>query len=555
MTVSTGEPLAASRVERPGGRWLIEATALAAALAVFLVSVLPNLSNHPAITDDEVWVLSASYKLVEDGVFGADMFAGFYNADSHYLFNMPGHHFVLAAAFKVLGAGILQARLVGVAYGVAVLLLTYLLGRRLYGAGVALLSVGLLLFLRLNMGFDTGLPLQELAASIRYDLAPVPFALGGVLLLLGPPSIGRAALAGALFGAAALLQFYGAFLIPVALAFLALDALPTRLKLRLGGALVGAAVAVGLPYAGYTLANYTDFKGQAGTVESRADLLSPTFYVDSVLHEAKRFTRPLGFREVPRGENPRLVDPRFLSFREMMTRRPSAKLAVLVGLPLAIAFAGRRAWRERSRGDRLLVLCLVGLPVQFALFESLKLYIYWILVVPFLCIGIAAVALQLLRRARDDRLRLALAAVTAVCLLGVFAEGSVARVSGLRTASKESSYDALGVALHGYVASGSRVVGSTSLWWGLRDTDYRSYFLFFYLTGPDAGPYRETIPEFLGRFDAEFLVLTRFGEEELEKRLALKDRAELDRYLAEHGEKLVRLESASYGYIDLWRLR
>src|SRR3990170_3380028 len=111
MTVSAEEPLAASRARRPGGRWLIEATALVAALA------------------------------------------GFYNADSHYLFNMPGHHFVLAAAFKVLGAGILQARLVGVAYGVVVLLLTYLLGRRLYGAGVALLSVGLLLFLRLNMGF------------------------------------------------------------------------------------------------------------------------------------------------------------------------------------------------------------------------------------------------------------------------------------------------------------------------------------------------------------------------------------------------------------------
>src|SRR5918997_785087 len=69
---------------------------IAGLVAIFLYSVLPNLANHPAITDDEVWVLSASYKLAEEGVFGSDMFRGFYNADKHYFFNMPLHHFVVA---------------------------------------------------------------------------------------------------------------------------------------------------------------------------------------------------------------------------------------------------------------------------------------------------------------------------------------------------------------------------------------------------------------------------------------------------------------------------
>src|SRR4051794_37531085 len=78
---------------------LFEGVALALALAIFLVSVLPNLGSHPSVTDDEVWVLSASYKLATQGVFGSDLFRGFYHADQHYYFNMPAQQFVIAGAF------------------------------------------------------------------------------------------------------------------------------------------------------------------------------------------------------------------------------------------------------------------------------------------------------------------------------------------------------------------------------------------------------------------------------------------------------------------------
>src|SRR5689334_8082411 len=90
-------------------RLLVEVSAVAAAIALFLVSVLPNLANHPAVTDDEAWVMSASYKLSRTGVFGSDMFAGFFHAEDHYYFNMPGHHFAIALAFRLIGAGIVQA--------------------------------------------------------------------------------------------------------------------------------------------------------------------------------------------------------------------------------------------------------------------------------------------------------------------------------------------------------------------------------------------------------------------------------------------------------------
>jgi 4-amino-4-deoxy-L-arabinose transferase-like glycosyltransferase len=566
----------------------VEATALALAVLVFLASVLPNLANHPTLTDDEAWVMSASYKLAKDGVFGSDMFRDFYGADSHYYFNMPGHHLVLAAVFRVIGAGVVQARLVGIAYGLATILLAYSLARRLYGVTAALLSLVLLLFLRMNMGFDTGLPLQELAANIRYDLAPVPFMLAGFLLLLGGASgpspddpdagagttlsVTRAALAGLLFGVATLLQFYGAFAIPVAIAFLALERLPRKARFKLIGSLAGASVLVVLPYGIYALAHFDDYRGQVSTVDRRDDFGDPLFYLRNFVHEPDRFLRPLGFKEVPKGEDPRLVEPRFLSLREMLTRRPSAKLAVLFGLPLALAFTGWRGLQERRRGDRLLFLALAGVALQFALFDSLKLYIYWIPMVPLLCIALAPVLLRLLEGFRRSApswaplerfghgrtLRLGLAAVTAVCLLGVLAEGTQARVSGIRTSSDETKYARLGDLIHESVPAGSRVAGSTSLWWAMRDTDYRSYFMFFYVTSPHAGPYRNSIGGFLEDSGTEYMVLTRLGREELEKHLAPADRRDLEAFQASRGTLIKRIDGAeakSYGYIEIWRLR
>jgi hypothetical protein len=575
------EPDGPEPSQRPRKRFF-EATVLAVAGLVFLVSVLPNLANHPAITDDEVWVMSAADKIARNGVFGSDMFRGFFGADHTYFFNLPAHHFAVAAAFKVLGAGVLQARLVGVAYGLVTIVVTYFLARRLYGVGAAVLALVLLLFLRLNMGFDTGLPLQELAASLRYDLAPVPFILGGFFVLLGGDSWRRAGLAGALFGLATLLQFYGVFALTAAGAFFLLQ--PTRGGTALGGeteanaatgfgqrferrlspglklvaALWGAALLVCLPYGVFVLAHLHDFRGQAGTVGNRDDFASPGFYMRNVIHEVDRFVRPLGFKEVPRGADARLVEPRYLGLGEALRRRPSAKLAILIGLPAALVFTGWRAFRGKRRSDRLLFCFLAGLPLQYALFDQLKLYIYWIPVVPFLCIALAPLLIRLVRPPPGDRVRLALAAGTALCLFLVLAEGSAARINGIRSAGRESDYTSIGRTLHATVPPGSRVVGSTGLWWALRDTDYRSYFLFFYLTSPEAGEYRTTISAFLQGLQPDYLVLTRLGVEELQKHLVPADRADYESYLDKNAALVERLDGPeihSYGYIEVWRFR
>ena len=236
-----------------------------------------------------------------------------------------------------------------------------------------------MLLLRLNIGFDTGLPLQEMARTIRYDLAPVPFMLAGALVLLKPTPL-RAAIAGAraVDGDAdavlRLLHVADRGAVPAAGvgdAARAADA---------GGDRGGGFIVVALPYGVYVAANYDDFKGQTRTLEHRIAFSDPDFFVNNVEREPKRF--PFSSPDL----------------ESVFLQRPSGKLAVLVGLPLAALLAGWQAWRDKSRPHRLLCLSLVLLPLEFAVLDSQKIFFYWIGVMPFLCVGLANLTVVGLRQ-------------------------------------------------------------------------------------------------------------------------------------------------------------
>ena len=206
--------------ERPHGRRLIEGLALAAIVAFYLITTLPNIGNNPIAGGDEGWIISGSAKLAEQGTFGTDLFAGFFSAESRYYFNLPLHHLMLAGVFKVFGAGMTQARLVSAAFGLAALALTYVLGRRFGGSLAGLGAAALLVLLRLNLTPFTGLTLTDLGATVRYDLIALPFALAAALVLLRREALSArdAGAAGLLLGLGCLTQFIDSlFVLPFAL--------------------------------------------------------------------------------------------------------------------------------------------------------------------------------------------------------------------------------------------------------------------------------------------------------------------------------------------------
>jgi 4-amino-4-deoxy-L-arabinose transferase-like glycosyltransferase len=515
-----------------------EIALLAFATLGLLVFTLPNLANFPAPSDDEIWIMSASYKLATHGVFGSDMFRGFWDADRYYLFNMPLHHLVLAGVFKVFGAGIFIGRAVSVVYGIATLVLTYVLARRIGGVGAAVLSLGLLLFLRMNIGYDTGLPLQELSRSMRYDLAPIPFMLAGAILLL-KPTTKRVAGAGALFGIGTLLQFFAAFMLPIAGLYLLLESRTWRARI-VPVAVLGAAFAiVMLPYGVYALSHYEDFRGQTSTLYRRAELSDPSLYWDSLKREYKRYHLKTD------------------DLQTAITSKPSEKAVLFLVYPASLVYLGWRAYKSRRRGDRLLFLSVLGLPLELTLIEFEKVSFYAIAAFPFVCIGIGVMAWDVLRSIAPywrtplsgGKLRASVAAVT-VCLLACFlAEGVTVQAKDFRGWSGGTDYDALSEEVHSYIPPGSKVVGATRLWWGLRDTDYLSYYMLFYRTNRLTTEHVTTSGGYLDEVGAQYVVLDTVS------RFFLRPvNPELNRYLESHAERIALLQKPWYGTIEIWRI-
>src|SRR5215472_9991698 len=108
--------------------WLLAA----AILCIFLVTGLRHLDAVPQVYEDEPWQASTAYKLMTTGVFGSDMFAGFYDMDQRYYGFMPLHPLLVAVDFKLLGVGLAQARVETVLLTASSLLLTFCLGVRLF---------------------------------------------------------------------------------------------------------------------------------------------------------------------------------------------------------------------------------------------------------------------------------------------------------------------------------------------------------------------------------------------------------------------------------------
>jgi 4-amino-4-deoxy-L-arabinose transferase-like glycosyltransferase len=522
----------------------LEIGAVVAAGLALLLFTLPNLANHPVPTDDEIWILSASYKLATEGVFGTDLFSGFYNAEDVYLFNMPLHHIVLAGAFKVFGTSILVARLVSVLYGLAALALVYLLAKQVGGVLVGVLALVLMLLLRLNIGFDTGLPLQEMARTIRYDLAPVPFTLAAALILLRPTPL-RCAIAGGLLSIATLMQFYGFFMLPIAAAYLLWDSTPLRARLTLVGITAVASMAVAAPYGAYVLANYHDFEGQTSTLERRIHFTDPDFYISNVKRETKRF--PFQWQDA----------------KQVLTNRPSARLAVLIGLPAAALLAGWTALKQKTAAHRLLFLTLVGLPLQFAVLDSPKIYFYWIAVMPYLCIGLAYLIVTGLRQlpplpqALRSPLRYAVpgacAGLAAGFLVIVLVEGTYAQVQGARAWNDATDYLSLRDRLDDNVPPDAKVLGATALWWAMPDTDFRSYYMLFYSTNVKIAEDPTTITDYLDGFGVEYIVLNRTSRMFLQ-RLISSDKVEFNAYFAQSGKRVDYFEDRSYGFVEVWKI-
>ena len=480
-------------------------------MAVFLIVGLRHLDAVPQVYEDEPWQASTAFLLATKGVFGSELFSGYYGMEQRYYGFMPLHPLLMAGIFRLAGVALAQARQETVALSTLTLVLTFLAGTRLFrNAWIGAIAVVILVGVRwtgLTYVQLSGIPLVDFARIARYDpLVPV----AGLLALHAFWSRWYLA-AGVLAGLSGLAHVYGLFWVP-ALALL------TFLEARWRRALlvVAGAVLPWLPYAAYVASDLQDWRGQTAVYATRFELLNPAWYLDNLVQEYHRYGPGLG----PPGLGWLL--------------HPGA-FALAVALPVSLWLLARCA--RRSRAARTLLVPSLLFPLLFALFIHLKLVNYTLIELPLwaLAIGYALV--------RVTRFRVLVAVVGAAVLL----EGAAALVNLDRAAETTTPYPQFIAEVRPLVPPNARVLGLHTYWFGMENFDYRSFLVP--LNWADEGV---PLDQALDRVAPQVVLLdprmrTYFT--------SVPDGALFNAWLGKHNAVLLgRVDDPTYGLIEIYRL-
>ena len=143
----------------------------AAAIALTLVAHLVFLTVYPPVFIDESWSANATWNWLRTGVNFDAMHAGTLDQfgyewmTRYFLGQLPWY-----VAFGALGLGLFQARLVSWLFGVALALLTVIVGRRLFGTLAGVLA-GLLLSLSMPFAQASHFARQDIMLAVVMLLA------------------------------------------------------------------------------------------------------------------------------------------------------------------------------------------------------------------------------------------------------------------------------------------------------------------------------------------------------------------------------------------------
>jgi 4-amino-4-deoxy-L-arabinose transferase-like glycosyltransferase len=417
-----------------------------------------NLANFRPVSNDEGELLAVGYKLATLGVLGSDMYAGFFGADQHLLYILPVQPVLEALSFKVFGAGIAQARLVSVLAAVSIVWVVGWLAFRWYGLVTAILCELLLVGWQSNLTDAwNGLPLLGVARSARYDVLAVAFAWLSIACLdasLRRRHPGMALVTGMCAGLATLSQFFGAFVLPL----IVLSWLWTR-QWRLAVWTIGGMALVVLPWAAYAAQYAGDLSRQLVVYGNRGDFFRPAFYIENVLSEPQRFAHLLAWPVLD------FADPYAIDY-------PLGPWLLVLGIVPATVYIARRG----AIGDRLLLGSAATFGGLLLLLDQTKVALYAILLLPSICMAIAAAWTALLRWAsrQGTWVRLPLAALTLVLVTTLGWEGVRAYQVDFEQAARVSAYLGVGRQLETGLSPGAPVLGPERWWWALHAHPYLS---------------------------------------------------------------------------------
>jgi 4-amino-4-deoxy-L-arabinose transferase-like glycosyltransferase len=523
-------------------RWRLRVL-LAALICWYGLATLPYLSDFPLVTFDEAGIAAPAYKLATQGVYGNDLYTGYYQSEMYTYEYMPLYPLLVAASFKIFGMGVEQQRLVTVLCGLAVVLLTFALGRQLYDAPTGVAAAAALCCIRLSADpRASGVLLLDLARIARYDMLVAACVVATCCCFYWALSNqirwGYAA-TGFLAGLATLSHPNGAFIL-----FVVAGALLWHHGLRALRCAPIYLIAAGwliacLPWAIYILWNPTAYYGQMlrHTGLGRFELLAPSFYWNNLVAEHNRYSRI------------------FPAGGQLLAPLVGVWLT-LMGVLVANISLWLRVRRLKGLADRLLLLTLPVPAGLLALLVDHKYYGYLTLILPFIAIQTAWAIIAAWRRlgSRAKPGRLILGALLAAALL----EGGIGVAHGLAIARSTSPYLPLTGAIAQAIPPGSRILMTHHYWYGLAQYETRSVLLPIYLSSPRYyQPQPLSIEEALDLIAPDYLIADWLVEPEVRVPPgpnAEAQKLDFARYMRRHCAGVVlRLDDADYGPITLYR--
>ena len=537
VSLPAGGPLAAGL---PIWAWL----GLILLAVIYLAAELPYLDRFPLLNYDEGEIMAPAYHLAEAGVYGSELFTGYYGADQHVYYFMPLYPLLMGGVYRLLGAGIWQARLLPVLGGLAALMLTGILGARLHGPPAGLAAAAVLGLLRISLpSHGTGIPLLDIARVARYDsLVPIWLLLACLVLMRAHRRGSRRwyAAAGVLAGIGTLTHAYAVLILPVW--FVSLVWVEGWGVVRRSAPyllVAGWAVAL-LPWAAYVAQAPADYAGQMRihSGAGRFELLDPRFYWNNLLNEGWRYAAWVG------GHFSRPI------------LWPRAGIWVLaLGVTVGAVALLRRTRRRPRLSAALTLLAFPMLAGALALFEKLKIGGYQVLMLPFMALLAGYGLARAWQWGAHDR---RVAQLALALLLGLAAlESGYGIAANLADARRAGPYlDALQPVAE-RLPPGARVLATHAFWLGLEPAQVLSLNLPFYFTNPRySNPPTALLEDALRRYEPDYILLDRIMTPAVLLPPAANEPGLADafwRYLGQSCRLDLETTDADYGYLALYR--
>jgi 4-amino-4-deoxy-L-arabinose transferase-like glycosyltransferase len=252
---------------------------LLAVMIVYLHNTLPHLTMMPRVNVDEPWLMERAYQVMRTGVPSQPML-GLQHA---YLLQV-GYGYLLAGWMALWGVGIVQARLLGVALGLGILVMVASIGRRTIDPITGLSAA---LFLALDSNFLGGV------RNARTDIPSVFFVVAALAAYLRGRQRSQTwwfVCSGASLGLAILCHGNAFWAGLILLAWYVLDYGRRALVLPYGYGVIGGLLLTFGPYLAVVLVRWADVQVQIGNFAAdRVPGWRPSFVVHQMLQEAQRY--------------------------------------------------------------------------------------------------------------------------------------------------------------------------------------------------------------------------------------------------------------------------